>query len=56
MREKSKKDIFSDATQLDESLAVTMLSETTAYKSQCIFKYLFLWKFLSFEGEFSNPV
>ena len=39
------KGIFLNDTQLDYRM-VPMLSQTLAYKSQCISKYLFLWKFL----------
>ena len=38
-KEKSKKEIFSYATQLDQSLTVLILPGTTTYKSQCISKY-----------------
>ena len=38
-KERSKKEIFSDATHLDQRLTVPMLSETSAYKSQRISKY-----------------
>ena len=54
-KEKSKKDIFLDTTQLGYK-TVLMLSQTWAYKSKCISKYLFPRKFPSFEGEFSNPI
>ena len=44
-----------DVTQLDYS-ATSMLSQTLAYKSQCIRKYVFSGKYLSSERESSNPV
>ena len=54
--EKSKKDFFFlDDAQLDNG-TVPMLWQTLAYKSQCMFKYIFRWKIFSFEREFSNPV
>ena len=40
LKQRSKKEFFLDATQLDYR-AVPMLSQTSAYKSQCISKYLF---------------
>ena len=54
-KEKSKKDFFLDDAQLDNE-TVPMLWQTLAYKSQCMFKYIFPWKIFSFEREFSNPV
>ena len=54
-KEKSKKDIFLDTTQLGHK-TVLMLSQTSAYKSKCISKYLLPRNFLSFEGEFSNLI
>ena len=48
-KEKSIKEIFLDATQLDYRM-VPMLSQTPACRSQCISKYLFPWKFLFWRG------
>ena len=43
------------ATKVDYRM-VPMLSQTLTQKSQCMSKYLFSWKHLSFERKFSNPV
>ena len=54
-KEKCKKHIFLDTTQLGYK-TVLMLSQTSTYKSKCVSKYSFPRNFLSFEGEFSNPI
>ena len=53
--EKSKKELFLDAMQFGYSI-LHMLSQTYGQNSQCISKYGFLWKHLSSQREFSNPV